>query len=944
MVSLISGLVSLGSRRFRSIVIAFAIFNVLVICAFMSSYTDVGVEWATYYNFRNLKGNTYIEKLYQKMSYNRTHTLYPLPEDIGYDDLTSHGKIQYLLNDVASNKTKYWLAHTELTDYKIKIDPTQFSKEACKDKVSLFFDPRFTFSVVLNEIKRQYLAKNKDNQREKVEDIRIPFSWSDWVDLTDLNPYILDQHKIICSTLAKEFNQAASNPNYCKTPDEITEEELKNEIGLPSRKFLPGFSVKDSPQTIAPNKVRILEAKSHLLTYAFNPINIIFLTKNGTYEAFVSHKQRIVDSDMFEDYLKLKNYRGGQDLVVMDPVQEFIELLELVPADTTSADDPYGMVKALKESGDMSTTSEVHIPEDAFNYQQKDIDTQILEYERTGNFSNTISLDRQHQDTYYEGLKLANTFSPKKEQMYFKLARLKIDAHNPKDHGWHYEWRFFNGALRYVKPGWTEEDMLYREKIILDRILKNWFSFAKERGILSWISHGPLLSWYWDGLLFPFDEDIDIQMPAKELARFLLLYNQTLVVEDMVEGFGKFFIDCGTYLHHRGRSYNDNHIDARFIDVDSGSYIDITGLGVSDERLPDKFKEMDTQGKIKSEKIIEELKKSGKYIEPEKAATTENENEEKKDKRSVSATGEYVRPVYNCRNVHFYSYDEIQPLRLTSIANIPCFAPQKIDAVLHDEYSRGVTKYEYMKWYFIDRLNLWVHRDKFKHYLDPFLDLTDEDEVTRQVQNMNDDQILGLLEDHRELLLEYYLTKDLTSVHRAEMSYLFENQRGVESTIGQLGKQRPGAQINENMNYRKLRQEFTFKASITRPLYNFEYIDRKKNIAVENEEREFVRQRDITRRAKEVKILKEKDEIAAKEKAEKEAKEKAEKIAKEKLEKEAKAKSEKEAKEAAEKEAKQKAENEAKVKAEKEAKEKAEKEAKDKERAEQEAKKGSRKQ
>ena len=29
--------------------------------------------------------------------------------------------------------------------------------------------------------------------------------------------------------------------------------------------------------------------------------------------------------------------------------------------------------------------------------------------------------------------------------------------------------------------------------------------------------HGPLLSWYWNGLLFPYDNDIDIQMPIDEL-------------------------------------------------------------------------------------------------------------------------------------------------------------------------------------------------------------------------------------------------------------------------------------------------------------------------------------------------------------------------------------------------------------------------------------------
>ena len=41
-------------------------------------------------------------------------------------------------------------------------------------------------------------------------------------------------------------------------------------------------------------------------------------------------------------------------------------------------------------------------------------------------------------------------------------------------------------------------------------------------------------------------------MPIKELLRLALTYNQTMVVEDVTEGFGKYFIDCSTFVHYRG--------------------------------------------------------------------------------------------------------------------------------------------------------------------------------------------------------------------------------------------------------------------------------------------------------------------------------------------------------------------------------------------------------
>ena len=86
------------------------------------------------------------------------------------------------------------------------------------------------------------------------------------------------------------------------------------------------------------------------------------------------------------------------------------------------------------------------------------------------------------------------------------------------------------------------------------------------------------MSWYWNGAIFPYDNDLDVQMPIKQLARLGELYNQTLVVEDLREGFGKYLIDVGTFIHNRDISNDGNHIDARFIDVDTGVYIDITGL------------------------------------------------------------------------------------------------------------------------------------------------------------------------------------------------------------------------------------------------------------------------------------------------------------------------------------------------------------------------------
>lgn len=467
--------------------------------------------------------------------YNQESVLHDLPLGASYEELSTKQKILHTLNEVTLDAETYPLAHTELTDFEIRINPREFTREACKNKPTLFYDPRFTLSVYLNEIKRQYLKKNPKNLYEKVDEIEVPFSWQDWIDLTDLNPLISGTAKINCEYLRKRADRAPENADYCVDSKDVTEYELK-EMRLPLKSFLPGFVIKKPPGNLATNEVRMIEGKTHLLTYAPVPLNIMFLTKRGVYEARVApEKQRLVDSDLFENYLELVGYRGHEELIVLNPVAEFYDLIAKVEPDTTLAEDVFGMTE-LMMLANVSNLREIHVPKEAFDYRQDKIDKQLRERKeekarfaelnrKEGNSKILSNLKREDDDEvstsqievraassdvskiggasnyppggipgesrqktlYYASLEYANQFTLQEEPTYYHMARLKYDETNKVDAGWHYEWRFFNGALRYLKKGWTEDELLVRKKIVLDRILRNWFRFATERGILSYL-------------------------------------------------------------------------------------------------------------------------------------------------------------------------------------------------------------------------------------------------------------------------------------------------------------------------------------------------------------------------------------------------------------------------------------------------------------------------
>lgn len=194
----------------------------------------------------------------------------------------------------------------------------------------------------------------------------------------------------------------------------------------------------------------------------------------------------------------------------------------------------------------------------------------------------------------------------------------------------HYDWRFFRGEL------------CFEEKLqVLHELARTWSSFSRAAGIKSWFAHGSLLGWWWNGLTMPWDTDHDVQMPVAELDILGRFWNRSLVVQ----GNRKYLIDVSPWYVERTRGNRHNLIDARFIDVHSGMFIDITGLAkISDS--------------------------------------------------------------YTCKNSHSYSLEQLSPLVLTTFEGAPSLIPFDTESVLKSEYKR-YKRVQTGHWRFNSVLRLW---------------------------------------------------------------------------------------------------------------------------------------------------------------------------------------------------------------------------------------------
>lgn len=632
-----------------------------------------------------------------------------------------------------------WLDYTTL-----KVNAGDFlndsiSPDAWANKNTLYYDPRLTLSLYYSYIGSQ-IKKNPP----KLKEIEIPFHWADWTNLTSLNDelslpiskrkdcsWVLNRSDVKSRLGIKSIN--------CLDHNALTMETVQ-QLGYDSLDQMPGFLFYQYPRYRTYNDIRIAQGKSHIFSFLELPTKLVFLSKSGDgTEVKVersNRRGRIIQTGLMNQYMSDRNIKvmsSSIPNIELDPIKEAKKMRKIV--------DSYSTPLAQSESS-KEWEPEIQLKEGDFKYSALDYSKQMSKVSLE---SPNEQLDNT-EEPFYDAMVRSTKYNGRMEPTYFLMSTMFTlqDKRNvDNDFGWHYDWRFFNGALNYAREGWTQKDNSLRTKIILERLLRNWFRFTQEKRLVSWIMHGPLLGWYWNGQMFPYDNDLDVQMPVMELLRLGKEYNQTLVIEDPEEGFGRYLIDVGTFIFNRDISRTGNHIDARFIDIDSGIYIDITGLSTIRARIP-----------------IEYARKG--LLTP---SIVEN-----------------ASLVVNDRRKHFYTLEQISPLRKTLLNGVPVFIPNQLLERLTYEYPKGLTSLNYKDWYFIRKLGLWLQTDDLYFALNNTealkapTSLEEKIAFDRTIENMSDEMAYKLMHSEDSIFYEFCKNAELKSVHEKELNILFEDK------------------------------------------------------------------------------------------------------------------------------------------------------------------------
>ncbi|KAF2855124.1 hypothetical protein T440DRAFT_386529 [Plenodomus tracheiphilus IPT5] len=185
----------------------------------------------------------------------------------------------------------------------------------------------------------------------------------------------------------------------------------------------------------------------------------------------------------------------------------------------------------------------------------------------------------------------------------------------------HYDARYFHEIVSDEERTDTQSHMI-----------RAYLNFFRENDLDTWIAHGTLLGWWWNGKRLPWDYDLDTQVADATLHHLGEVYNQTKYQYTSVDGKvqREFLLDVNPWIWQRERGDGANIIDARWIDMRNGLFIDITGLS---EIHPD------------------------------------------------------THPgIWSCKNYHMYKTAELYPMRETMFEGVRAKVPYEYDKILVDEY------------------------------------------------------------------------------------------------------------------------------------------------------------------------------------------------------------------------------------------------------------------
>ncbi|SCV00083.1 LAMI_0G02784g1_1 [Lachancea mirantina] len=569
------------------------------------------------------------------------------------------------------------------------------------------FDPRLTFSLFYRKMSE--LGTND----------KVGFSWQDWkkfdLTLSQDGHSEAGSHRISCQDIFEEevlpqvdeiqqlgetsglrkrnmFDPNSSGKVKVATIEDVCKDDKDSEGIL-------GFTVKKIV-THCNAKSLQLQSAGFLMSGHTHPSSLFFLL-DGKRHIHVDVKQAQKSNGMLQN--------GYLD--------SFVEMDSSMSFDATfDASKELGFLQSkinfTQPSLELQTTDFKDLPLTAFQLDEKAVQNKIATLTSRDRLTNS-------EQGYLNFLKNDAFLIQESTFKYFQetsnlLARPDIYQDNM-------DARFFSG---YVTSKWDRMRTL-------NALIRGWLEFSSQINISSWISQESLRGHMYTGSQLPWSTLHDVHMPIKDLHYLAEKFNQTLVVQSATIGYGRYFIDIHPFISSREKGSGANVVDARFIDVDTGFFVNIKGLGLDGE----------------VDVILQEMK------------TNPEPNTMDKNQRKMSVMA---------RNGRHYQLSDLLPLRPSRFHGLPVHIPSRSLSLLQEEYELGPyffgPKLNVHKQRVIPALNGWVELSTMKRIWGIKMTQTSHEMSRRQLHRFAQKLLDGFPDFYEDLV--YWINSRKIFEHR----------------------------------------------------------------------------------------------------------------------------------------------------------------------------------
>ncbi|CAM9021287.1 unnamed protein product [Wickerhamomyces anomalus] len=436
---------------------------------------------------------------------------------------------------------KFFQSKEFLQHFKI---PSTFKESFINDNLAHHeFNQNYSISAYLNHLVDVY--SNERDPEAYLKKNQIDFHWGDWVDLAPANPFV----KSYDDFLTKFGNNETEMYLFMKKTCYDKLYDVKDSW-LDGETFNQKLFVTEHLQSIG------ICSAIFKYYYATIPEKVVIETDFKYFEMPVNQHRK---KDPFGvDGLSKIYYNidkvSSKQIANFNP-NDRITLVDKLK--TTYFDKGFNAEDLkLKPILDQS-------PDD---FKQPDVPELIKKYEAIPN-------PTREESKYLNFLKYSNAEVGNANKFYFIFPWIQIDS---------------KAELHHYNFPWIKQIISHEERIqVVHHLIRSWFKYAEHAQIISWFNYGNLIGWYFNAQNLPWDNDVDVQVSIKDIDKIGRYHNNTLVVENPKNGDHIFWIQTNPFYLQQN---NAQFIDARYIDVKTGIYIDISALWETNIPLPHNFK------------------------------------------------------------------------------------------------------------------------------------------------------------------------------------------------------------------------------------------------------------------------------------------------------------------------------------------------------------------